>query len=309
MTPEARLAWLRERQTCIGASDAPDLIGVGFNDEHRVYRSKTEPIDPDAPVPALLRLGLDLEPLVASRFFERTGLVVETCGHVRHPARTWQAASPDRLAFEPAHRMRRVVELKTVARFGDEWGPDGSECVPAGYRAQVWQQVGVGSFAAPLEVLEDFAYLAALCRSTGEFRVYTVPFDVEGFCLLTQVEERAWKDHIEPRVPFTHEWAEKYGGAVRARAVVKGAIAELPPEAAEMVRRRQELKGLKEEADAEIDRLSAAIDDLMGTHEKAKVPGFTVQRIHNPGGPVPASFRRPYTYLTVRPDRRKKEEL
>lgn len=299
-----RRAWLEARRTLIGASDAPALVGLGFRDEFAVFRDKVEGPDPADEANPLLRLGNEMEPIVAARYCEATGEAVVAGeyaapgGLVRHPARSWQGCSPDRLCVPNGVDGRRLVQLKTVRSFSDEWGPPGSDAVPPGYLVQVQQELGV--CLAALDELEDEADLAALCRTTGELRVYTVRFDGELFALLSEVERRFWHDHVVPRVPPGPEWAERYGGAVRAKAVRKDAVAELPPLALDLVRKRAELRAVEREAGDQVKRIDAALMELMGDAAKAAVPGWKLSQVHNPGGPVPASFRRPYTYLLVR---------
>ena len=44
MTPTERLQWLAERQSGLGSSDAPNLVGLGFRTAQDVYIDKTEPV-------------------------------------------------------------------------------------------------------------------------------------------------------------------------------------------------------------------------------------------------------------------------
>lgn len=77
--------------------------------------------------------------------FGRTGTWV-------NKARSWQCATPDRIV-RVGRRAVAVAEVKTAADW-EEWGPDGSDEIPAYYRAQVvWQMDCLGLPAGYVAVL------------------------------------------------------------------------------------------------------------------------------------------------------------
>jgi predicted phage-related endonuclease len=129
-------------------------------------------------------------------------------GLYAHPDRRWQMATPDAIArrLEPVndsdvlaayngllrHRARRVtrragsvwpavgvgpyrpgpavtVQAKTAARLSDEWGPDGTDDIPVGYRAQVLWEVDVYGAA--------YGYLAVLFLQNQQLRWYRIDRD------------------------------------------------------------------------------------------------------------------------------------
>lgn len=300
-----RAAWLEERRTYIGASDAANLIGVGFQDEHAVYREKVEGIDPAAPVDPLLTFGLEMEPIIAARYCEAMKIspVLLKVGRTeRSKLHPWQAANPDRLDVSPV-LAATLVELKAPLDFGDEWGPSGSDVVPDKYRVQVVQQMGV---LMPHHLCDDRATISAVARRTGEFRVFHVTFDVDLFFLLTEVEQRFWTDHVQPQRPPGPEWAERFGEPVRKRLVRPDLRLELPDLAADLVARRQQLVAVRDEADEEVKAVNAALLELMGEARTAKVPGFTLTQVQTEAAVVPAHTRRGYTSLRVTKDREAK---
>lgn len=284
-----RLVWLEERQTGLGSSDAPSLVGVGFGTAADVYRSKLAPPDGREPTTGVLARGIALEPVVGRMYAARAGAAVAKRLVIdRHPARPWQLASVDFVRAD----ADAIVEAKTVAGFGDDWGPDGSARVPDGYYVQVQHQLGVRG--------DRVAHVAALDILGWSLRVYTVPADPEFFGLLTEVQARFWRDHVLARVEPGAEWEEKYGGAVRAAIPVPEGRVALPRMAADLLAAREELKAIRDAADAAHREHTEAIELLLGTAQEGVVGDWKVRRVYNAGGPVPATVRKPYSYLTAR---------
>lgn len=93
--------------------------------------------------------------------FGRTGTWV-------NKARPWQCCTPDRLArVRGTRKVVGATEVKTAADY-EEWGRDGSDDIPAYYRAQaVWQMDCLGLSAC---------YVAALLPRL-QFRGYVIHFD------------------------------------------------------------------------------------------------------------------------------------
>jgi putative phage-type endonuclease len=104
----------------------------------------------------------------------------------RNRDRPWQVASPDRLAWTTGGEyVDAVVECKTAASW-ESWGPDGSDEIPAYYRAQVvWQCDTLGL---------DTAYVGVLLGNL-EFRGYVIrptPAEID----MVRAEAREFLDSI-----------------------------------------------------------------------------------------------------------------
>lgn len=121
----------------------------------------------------------------------------------------------------------RILDAKTAntESMGEDWGPDGSDQVPAEYQAQLQWYHGVCR-AAGMNVADE-ALLPTLCGpeaelqwaarlvlktgkplaladldGTGlELRVYRVEWDPESFRLMDERVRRFLREHVEPRVP------------------------------------------------------------------------------------------------------------
>jgi putative phage-type endonuclease len=283
-----RETWLRERQTGLGSSDAPNLVGVGYRTAADVYRSKVEPVDATLPESGVLRRGIDLETIVEDHY--RRVMVrddyLNTCGIVRHPQRPWQLASPDRRLVDSG----RFVELKTTAGFGEAWGPNGSDQIPDGYRVQVQHQMGV------LGV--DSIDLAALDVIAWELRVYRIGFDLQLFNWLTFVEAQFW-DRVQARAPVGPEWEESWRGASDRMLIRPGSRIDLGPEVAGLIEQRKALGAIRDEADDEYRRLTARLEALMGENERATAGPWNLKRVVVKAGAV-SYERREYARLDVR---------
>lgn len=282
-------AFLRERQTGVGASDAPNLVGVGFRTALDVYRDKTEAPVVRPPV-GYLRRGLELEPIVADMYAELMGVQLgkRACMD-RHPKRPWQFCHIDRMRPDDI-----PVQLKTCAGFGDQWGPSGTDQVPGAYRVQCLHEMGViGAHVEDLIALDVIMW---------EPRVYRLAFDAEAFEVLTRIEAEFWH-HVVDRVPFNGKsWSERVDTMPGGRLVVQpGKIARLPDEVEALIVQRLKVGGVRDEASEEFDRLGRELRNRMGDAEVAVCNNWQLKLAHVKAGIVPAHERDAYTRLDIRP--------
>lgn len=285
-----RMEFLRQRQTAVGSSDAPGILGLGWKTPHAVYLSKVEPPDDRPPAGPLAR-GIALEPIVAAVYAERVGVPVRPAARmVRHRDAPWLAANID---FEEGDG--EFVEIKTTVGFGDEWGPPGTDRVPDHYYLQVQQQLGVTD--------RGVANLAALDVAAWELRVYRIGFDAAVFDHLLATAGAFWHDHVLKRVPPGPAWLRRVE-ANPPPIPVKGKRVALGADIAELAARRADLKAVIKEADAEVERLDGLIEAAMGDAHQATAPGwkFTRSYIEIPAATVQrgasAHFR-----LTITPQK------
>lgn len=137
LTPyPSRAEWLAARRQSLGGSDTPKLLGLSrWGDGTSVFADKLGllPDEPEAQEAA--RWGLLLEPLVAARYQEETGLEVQDPGpfviarDARYP---FLHCSPDRFVVHPT-RGRGLLSLKTTSAYKRaEW----SDEAPPAYQVQ-----------------------------------------------------------------------------------------------------------------------------------------------------------------------------
>jgi putative phage-type endonuclease len=280
----ARLEWLKQRQTGVGSSDAPCLVGVGFRSAADVYRDKVGPVSDRAD--DFLDLGMEMEPIVEARYQRVMGTTLLLGSGVRHPDRPWQAATLDRTRLDDG----RPVELKTTAGFGDGWGEPGTAEVPPGYWVQVQHQLGV--------VGGDSADLAALCRISGEFRVYRIPFDLGFFNWLTDVEGVFWL-RVTGRMPPGPGWEDQFAARAVSQ-ITPGKAVVLGDDAAALCRRRAELKLVRDDAQDAYEWATEQLEALMGDAEKATAGAYRLKVVTRKAYTRPACDVAAGSYLDVR---------
>jgi putative phage-type endonuclease len=300
-----REAWLKERQTGVGSSDAPNLVGVGFRRALDVYHEKTEAVDARLPAGGFLRRGIDLEPLVARKYEEAMGVALvvpaatrggellpadEYLASVhRHPDRPWQTCSPDRRRADDG----RPVEMKTTLGFGDAWGEPGTGDVPEGYRVQCQHQLGVTG--------DRYLDLAALDLVSWELRVYRLEADPEFFRWLTQVEAEFYLNFVVPRQPPPPDWQDQFLPKIAERTAPSGKV-ELGADIAELLDRRAAVKRVMDDAEAEVKRLTAEVESALGGHAAGIAGPWKLKRVFVQGGRVEYD-RKPYYRLDARKPR------
>ncbi len=293
MDASDRLPWLFERQQGIGASDAPNLVGLGYRDALDVYRSKVEPPSEFVPDDGVLARGIALEGIVADRYSRLmdVALVAPPTSIMRSGTTPIMFASPDRLRADNG----RPVEIKTVAGFGEDWGPMGSTRIPDGYHLQVQQQMGcLGA---------DSCDLAALDVIGWELRVYRIALDKDLFLDLAQIESEFWHDHVLRRIPPTIEWEAKHDPRKLGLIADRGTRTRLDDEHAGLFAKLADLGQLRDEVEEEYKATREALATLMGRAERADCGPWTVKKVIVGEKEVPAQPAKPpsvkpgYTYL------------
>lgn len=286
MNPSEREEFLRERQTGIGASDAPNLVGIGFRSAVDVYRDKTEPIVV-RPMAGHLRRGLELEPLVAAMYSEIMGVELTQPPAVsRHALRPWQMAHVDRLRPDGI-----PVQLKTTAGFGEEWGPNSTDQVPPAYRLQCLHEMGVvGAECEDLIALDVIAW---------EPRVYRIVFDVAVFNALTNLEADFWRC-VQERRPLDAKWLE-HAAPVAEQLLLDSEYEVLGPEVETLIKKRLSVGSIRSQAEQHYERLGMEIQRAMKGAALAKCGPWKLKRVRVAAGIVPSFERHGYVRLDIRP--------
>ncbi len=274
MTAEQRLAWLIDRQSGIGSSDAPSLIGVGFNKAIDIYRSKIDPITPFEAnrTSGILKRGTLLEPLVGREYTELFGEELLPSPDyplsARHPERRWQSASRDFIRASDG----KPVECKTVNYFDGEWGGSGTDDVPEGYLVQVQHQMGVCG--------EPSIDIAALGICNWELRVYRVMFNAPFFDWLTAVERNAWQ-RIEMRQPLDEEWEASFRdeAAGQLEKIDTGTRMHLDVDRwLPLLEKRRKLGKIEDDAKAAKDAITDQLKAEMGSFHRAECAGWKLSK-------------------------------
>jgi hypothetical protein len=195
----------------------------------------------------------------------------------RNRERPWQVASPDRLAWAPSavDNDVAVVECKTAANW-ESWGPDGSDELPAYYRAQVvWQCDTLGASTAYVGVL-----LANL-----EFRGYVIHPTAEEIEMV-RAEAREFLDSIAAdEVPDIDAHGATYT-VIRTLhpEIDRDQVLEVDEElAVEFVSAVMASRDAEEAKNLAVNRLA----DAMGTAHKATAWGVKIAHRQTSGRGAP----------------------
>lgn len=143
-----REQWLLERQTCIGASDSPSVLGINpFKSAFQLWAEKTGFAEADdLSGNEAVEFGIRLERPVAEAFAERTGRRVEmwpAFSLVRDPQRSFISCTPDAIQ-ECDQRGEGLVQIKTTSAFkAGDW----SDGPPLYYQVQVQQELHVTGYS------------------------------------------------------------------------------------------------------------------------------------------------------------------
>lgn len=168
--------WYAERQSYIGASDAPVLTGDDpWTSEYELWLEKTGQQTGDRGDSQVLRWGRRVEDAVAAEYEDETGRKLRRSPLRRLRGTSFIACHPDRLV----EGERRLVEIKSSWRPWDE--------VPERVVVQVQHQMGVLGY--------DVADVAVATGFAG-FRIYEIPRNDVLIANLFKVERAWWERHV-----------------------------------------------------------------------------------------------------------------
>lgn len=262
-------AWLDERRTGIGASEAPVLV-EGNEEEWRELFARKLGLIPERESNEAMEIGSDMEPVIAKRYALRTGQpVVKVDRIVRYPEHPEIFASLDRRT----RRGRRAVELKAVGHPTDDFGPDGSDQLPDRMIYQVQQQL--------LCIGYDVADVAVLFGGR-ELRVYPVGRDQSLIEEIIALEVAAWAFIARGEMP---PWP---GPAARAPTLRADEV-EATPELLALIDEHEALTARSTQAEKHLDeikdRIRAYLADVGGA--RGVLPdGRVVTVSHRPNKPT-----------------------
>lgn len=261
-TPE----WHEVRANGIGASEIAAVVGLSpWESPFSLWHRKKGNLPPQ-PQSDLFYWGHALEPLVAQRFAElHPEYAVETCGTFANVERPWQFANLDRVLIPVKSGPFAVLEIKTT-RYGDGWGPAGSDDIPLHVRCQVIHQMDVFGYG--------YAWVAVLIGGS-DYREYRIEYDEAEAAILRDAGEAFWlsiQSDDEPPIDVTDSTYQ----AIRAlHPDIDDADVELDPSL------YIEYATSKAAADATADdhrKVKSEVLHVMGNARRALVDGSPVLR-------------------------------
>jgi len=247
--------WLAQRQKCITATRIAGIMDLHpYITAHGVWLDMKGLQEIEVNLP--MQIGLELEPIVARLFRQRTGKKLRKGEFTRHPKVEYFACTPDyEVIGEDA-----LLECKTAGFFsGQNFGLGGSDEIPDQYVCQTqWQLAITGKSVCYLAVLID----------NSRFEIFKITRDEEFIKMLGSRAQKFYVEHFladEPPELSGHEpdsrWVKNTytydnGGMVNtdeahdalAVELVKTDLPELARLELEVERKKNILKGFMGEA-------------------------------------------------------------
>lgn len=205
-----RAAWLQERRSGIGGSDAPAVLGVSkWRTPYQVWQEKRGELV-ETPDNWSMRWGRVMEPELRQHYSDITGrdVLMPPTAIVRHPKHAFMIATPDGGTADG-----RLVEIKT-SRSTDGWGMPGTDEIPPAYLVQVQHYMCVTGFRIADVVLGIYG---------SEPSIYHVEADDELHEMLIDAEAEFWKSVESGEPPEPTSYADviaRYGRKSVANAVI-----------------------------------------------------------------------------------------
>lgn len=111
-----RADWLKVRRQGLGGSDVAEITGASsFTTPFEIWQDKTSDTDPVEEVKDIFWFGQEVEPLLAARFTEDTGIATRNVGTYAEKKTPWAIANPDRLTADGG-----ILEIKTTGIYTDK---------------------------------------------------------------------------------------------------------------------------------------------------------------------------------------------
>lgn len=185
---DARKAFLEERQTGIGSTMSPVILGLArYGTPFSLWEELTgRAAEKQQTLP--MWLGLKMQNVVGELYAHQQGKRLRADNRMhRHPHHPWLYTHLDfRVIGE-----RRLVECKTSSRW-DQFGPDGSEDIPVDYWVQVQHEMAVTGY--------PWCDLAVLL-SNREFRHYPIPRNDTFIAGMIEADHEFWFGNVQADVP------------------------------------------------------------------------------------------------------------
>jgi putative phage-type endonuclease len=198
-----RRRWLAVRRLGIGGSDISTLVGLSrWSSPYELWLDKTGQLPLVDEQSEAAEMGALLEPVVRDRFARVQHVPVTPVGTLRAAARPWMLANPDGLC----HGINAGYEGKTCSSFqAAEWA-HGQTSDHAELQAQ-WGMAVTG--------LDTWWVAVLIGGQRNEYR--RIDRDPALIADLTDIAERFWRDHVEPRVAPDPDGSDACTTAIKNR--------------------------------------------------------------------------------------------
>lgn len=249
-------AWLELRRKGIGGSDAASIVGLNpYSSAIDVYADK---LGLKAPVEEseAMWLGNVLEPVVAKRFEQETGLSVQRRNAIlQHPEHPWMIANIDRMVVG----QKAGLEIKTTNLLNKTKFADGE--VPPTYLIQALHYLAVSGLSS--------WFIAVMVLGRG-FHIFHIERNEAEINALIDAEKRFWENHVLKQIPPPPDGSESAGELLKQlfpRERGNGVVVPLFGSEEKMERivdLDSRIKGLEKESDALKQQIQLEIGEADG---------------------------------------------
>ena len=206
---------LEMRRTGVGASEIAALAGLSkWSSPIALYEAKV--LGNQLEATYSMDLGTEIEAPIARIWAKQHQRFIARVATLRHPAKTFAIATPDRAVYLSAEtrgdgrRLREDVRdaekllqvTSTNWRLRHLWGEEGTDAIPDEYLCQAhWEGSVAGLSVVDFAVDFDKTKLAH----------YRVVVDPVIFQALYEIAERFMREHVEKKIPPPPDATDRYG--------------------------------------------------------------------------------------------------
>lgn len=256
--------WLRIRQTMIGGSDVPALLGISkYKTPLQLYMEKIAEQPVELEDSDRLWFGKELEPVIARRWSLERDLPTENVNAIlQHDTLPYMGADVDRRIVGTGGNPG-ILEIKTTNPYTyKQWADHG---VALDHMAQIQHYLYITGYT-----WGSFAILVG----GQQFHTLDVQRNDQLIDMIASRITRFWNDYVLPRIPppaiSTADTAALYPVAEKKKTMI------VVPEMYEFVRRIREIKTQQKKLDDEYETLSVEIQNHMQDTEILEQDGEKV---------------------------------
>ena len=243
---------LELRKTYIGSSEWAVVAGI-FNKYKSPYDVWNEKINGYEPFDNLLmKVGRDIEPMIAKWVEEETGCKVATDGYVQfHDKYDFLATNLDGVCYDE-NGNKSILEIKTAGKKAREnWGAE----LPIQYYTQIQGQMAITGIKQANVAILTWGY-----TGPESFEIQEYDYDKEFADMVINKCISFWFDHVVTQVPpkpvTENDIKQVYPQA-------NGHSLEASPELATKIETLKQFKATKKEMDQSIKELELDIKKTM----------------------------------------------
>ena len=251
----AEAAWLAERLTGIGGSDAPVVLGLSkFKSPYELWAEKSGVIEaPDLSDREWIEWGHRLERVIGEAYSEKSGRRIVQCSPYvieRHPTIPWMFCTPDAKQRDE-DRGRGLLQIKTTNAYAAK---DWEEKPPLAYQVQLQHELHVTGQA--------WGTLACLIGGQ-KLRWFDMEANAKFVESMLTAEKEFWR-RVEQGDPPPVDGSESTTAILKALYPTDdGESIALPPEANQwdemLVEAKEKIKALEAEKKLMENHIKAAI--------------------------------------------------